>query len=59
MSDIPRRRSRQELRELVLDASYRLLDERGIRLEPSSITYQRVFDHLEATMAAHGIGVRP
>lgn len=49
MAEPQRRRSREELRALVVDAAYRLLDERGIRLEPSSITYQRVFDHLEAT----------
>ncbi len=49
MSETQRRRSREELRELVLDAAYRLLDDNGIRLEPSSISYQRVFDHLEAT----------
>lgn len=43
------RRSRDELKSLVVDAAYDLLETRGVRLEPSSITYQRVFEHLERT----------
>ncbi|MEZ5247382.1 MAG: hypothetical protein R2707_20005 [Acidimicrobiales bacterium] len=45
----PKRRTRNETRELVVGAALELVREHGLGVEPTSITYQRVFDHLEAT----------
>lgn len=42
-----RRRSRDELRELVLAAALDLIRTEGLGVEPTTVTYQRVFDHLE------------
>ena len=47
-----RRRSRAELRELVMTAALDLLRTEGLGAVPMTLTYQRVFDHLEATMTA-------
>jgi hypothetical protein len=44
-----RRRSRAELRELVMTAALDLLRTEGLGAVPMTLTYQRVFDHLEAT----------
>ncbi len=44
-----RRRTRAETRELVVSAALDLVRERGLGVEPTTITYQKVFDHLEAT----------
>ena len=43
------RRSRAELRELVLDAAVDLLHLEGVKVEPAAITYASVFAHLERT----------
>ncbi len=43
------RRSRAELRELVLDAAVDLIYQDGLELRPSAISYSKVFAHLEAT----------
>lgn len=48
MSRSPRR-SREETRELVLGAALELVRSRGLGVEPMTLTYQQVFDHLEAT----------
>lgn len=45
----PKRRSREELRELVLEAALDLIRLEGLGAEPTTISYQRVFEHLEAT----------
>lgn len=43
------RRSRQETRELVVAAALDLVRTHGLGAEPTTITYQKVFDHLEKT----------
>lgn len=43
------RRSRAELRELVLEAAVDLIYREGLELRPSSISYSKVFAHLSAT----------
>jgi len=42
-----KRRSREELRELVLGAALELIRDEGLGAEPTMVSYQRVFDHLE------------
>ena len=42
-----KRRSREELRDLVLGAALDLIRAEGLGVEPTTVTYQRVFDHLE------------
>ena len=44
-----RRRSRSELRELILEAGYEVLLADGLGLGTDALTYKRVFDHLEQT----------
>jgi hypothetical protein len=44
-----RRRTREETRKLVIGAALELVRKHGLGVEPTAITYQRVFDHLEAT----------
>jgi hypothetical protein len=45
----PRRRSRAALKELLLEAALEILRRDGVGIAATAITYQRVFDHLEAT----------
>lgn len=45
----PRRRSRADLRELMVDAATEILRRDGVGVGATQITYQRVFEHLEAT----------
>ena len=45
----PKRRTREETRELVIGAALDLVREYGLGVEPTTISYQRVFDHLEQT----------
>lgn len=47
--DPSRRRSRAELKELLLDTATEILREEGVGVATTAITYQRVFDHLEDT----------
>jgi len=50
MTDHPTsRRSRSELRELVMDAAIDLIRREGLGAVSTTLTYQRVFDHLEET----------
>jgi hypothetical protein len=44
-----KRRSREDLRELVLGAALDLIRNEGLGAEPTTVSYQRVFDHLEKT----------
>lgn len=46
------RRSKEELRELMIDAGCELLVARGLAFDPPNLTYANVFQHLEDT---HGI----
>ncbi len=46
------RRSRDELRQLMIDAGCELLSRRGLAFDPPSLTYANVFQHLEDS---HGI----
>jgi hypothetical protein len=46
-----RRRSRADLKELMLDAGVVVLDELGVEVQISSVGYARVFEHLERTAA--------
>jgi hypothetical protein len=50
----PNRRSREQLRELVLSAALDLIRSDGLGAEPTTVSYQRVFDHLEKV---HGVRV--
>lgn len=43
------RRSRAELRQLMIDAGCELLNRRGLSFDPPSLTYANVFQHLEDT----------
>lgn len=43
------RRSRAELRQLVIDAGCELLAERGLAFDPPHLTYANVFQHLRET----------
>lgn len=43
------RRSRDELRQLMIDAGCELLRERGLAFDPPSLSYANVFNHIEAT----------
>lgn len=43
------RRSREELRQLMLDAGSQLLARRGLAFDPPSLSYANVFQHLEET----------
>lgn len=45
----PSRRSRSELRELVVSAAIDLIRTEGLGVVSTTLTYQRVFEHLEAT----------
>jgi len=45
----PHRRSRDETRELVVSAALDLVEHEGLGVEPTTITYQKVFQHLERT----------
>jgi hypothetical protein len=45
----PSRRSRGELRELVVSAAIDLIRTEGLGVVSTTLTYQRVFEHLEAT----------
>ena len=45
----PARRTRDETRRLVLEAAVDLVRRDGLGAEPTTITYQKVFDHLEET----------
>jgi hypothetical protein len=51
---VPTRRSRDELRELVMSAALELIRSEGLGAVSTTLTYQKVFDHLEKT---HGIRV--
>lgn len=46
------RRSRDELRQLMVDAGCELLSQRGLAFDPPNLTYANVFAHIEQT---HGI----
>ena len=43
------RRSREELRQLMIDAGCDLLARRGLAFDPPSLTYANVFQHLETS----------
>ncbi len=43
------RRSREELRQTMIEAGCELLARRGLAFDPPSLTYANVFQHLEAT----------
>jgi hypothetical protein len=43
------RRTREETRELVVEAALDLVRQHGLGVEPTTISYQRVFDHLAKT----------
>lgn len=43
------RRTRDELRQLMIDAGCELLVERGLAFDPPNLTYANVFEHLEQT----------
>ena len=43
------RRTRDELRALMIDAGCELLERRGLAFNPPSLTYANVFQHLETT----------
>jgi hypothetical protein len=43
------RRSREELRDLMIDAGCELVRQRGLAFDPPSLTYATVFDHIEQT----------
>ena len=45
----PIRRTREQTRELVVEAALDLVRAHGLGVEPTTISYQRVFDHLEKT----------
>ena len=48
--DTPRtRRSRDELRALLIDAGRAILDEEGLGVGAGALTFKRVFEHVEAT----------
>lgn len=49
MAKRPSRRTREETKQLVLDAAVDLVRIEGLGAEPTTVTYQKVFDHLEAT----------
>lgn len=49
MNDPTPRRTREETRQLVLDAAVDLVRKDGLGAEPTTITYQKVFDHLQQT----------
>ncbi len=44
----PRRRSRDELRSLLLSTGGSILKEEGLRAQPSAVTFKRVFDRVAA-----------
>jgi len=48
----PKRRTREETRQMVVEAALDLIRLEGLGAEPTTISYQRVFDHLEATTGA-------
>jgi hypothetical protein len=43
------RRSRAELEELMIEGGVAVLDDHGVEVQISSVTYARVFEHLERT----------
>lgn len=47
------RRSREELRDLMIEAGCELLHRRGLAFDPPSLTYANVFQHLKATQGVH------
>lgn len=49
MNDPTPRRTREETRQLVLEAAVDLVRKDGLGAEPTTITYQKVFDHLQRT----------
>lgn len=44
-----KRRTRAELRELMIEAGVEVLAEHGVEMQISSVSYAKVFDHLERT----------
>ena len=50
----PARRTRDDLRNLILDAAAEVIDREGFGVTSSTVTYKQVFDHLENE---HGIRV--
>lgn len=49
MAERPSRRSRDQTKKLVLDAAVDLVRIEGLGAEPTTVSYQKVFDHLEKT----------
>ncbi|GJM36724.1 MAG: hypothetical protein DHS20C19_00910 [Acidimicrobiales bacterium] len=50
MAERASRRSREQTKKLVLDAAVDLVRIEGLGAEPTTVSYQKVFDHLEETM---------